>query len=403
MLELTIIDGIRPDNPTIKTKIFNANGGSIGRDANCTWVLMDRQRVVSSEHAKIIFREGAYYLSDISTNGVFNGSGQAVGRGELRKLTRGDIYIIGPYRIEVSEIKLGDPADSLREAGLQHLLMEEDAQADEWRLYTPHPSPLPQGERGKKSAFSQEQAPNTLKAYDFMPEPIDLLLKSEAPAKTPNPCIPEDVFAKLQPEVKETSEVAVSLSPAPVTENLPVALSGVDFLRELCQAFNLDYRLLGTQTQSELHQKIIALIQGVLSLLLELKAIEKTLMKNFDISCNENSGLHNPFQVAVSQRQLFELIMRDDPEFMNPKAALSEMRQLFLPRLQQVLVNIPQAQRKLLTTLAPEAMMPKAMSKFNLLQDKHAWQAYQQHYQNLAADNARGWLEQFNNLIKEKV
>jgi predicted component of type VI protein secretion system len=149
------------------------------------------------------------------------------------------------------------------------------------------------------------------------------------------------------------------------------------------------------------HQKLIQLVQGVLGMLLEFRDIETLLMQHFSFHKEQAGELHNPFQVAVSQRQLFELIMREDPEFMNASEALLELCHTLIPRLKKVLNGVPQAQKKLLQSLAPEVIAPKSTSKFNLLQDKQAWQAYQQQYQHLANDNAKVWLEQLTTLIKE--
>jgi type VI secretion system FHA domain protein len=239
MLELNIIDGIRPDNPTEKRKIFSIQGGSIGRDAACTWVLVDRQRVISSTHAKIMFSQGAYYLSDVSTNGILSNQGQPIGKGELRKLNRGDIYIIGPYRLEVTDIKLIDPSESFRDAGLQHLLAEPEREALTPLNYA-------QKSEATRAHFSFDAnagvAPNTLKAYDFMPEPLDLVLSKTNEPKTVNPCLPEEIFT---PPVN-TETVMPAQEPtrkpepeATATPNLPMALSGMNFLQELCQAFNI--------------------------------------------------------------------------------------------------------------------------------------------------------------------
>jgi type VI secretion system protein ImpI len=369
MLELKIIEGLLPDNPTVKSKIFNAHGGVIGRDRVCAWVLFDREKVVSSEHAKIIFAQGAYYLSDISTNGVFNALGQPLGKGELRKLVCGDVYMIGPYRIEVSDIKLGDPEDPLRDLGLQHLLLDHD-----------QPSmATPLDYSGKKSIptldfdlpMQSMASSNRLNAYDFMPEPLELVPKPQ-----------QQVY--------------------PV--EVPVAASQDDFITALCEAFNLDLRLLSGQSNHALQHKVIGLIQGVVSLLLDLRALDKTLQQSFALDDMTMGGLHNPLTVAVSSRQLFELIMRDDSDFLNAADAMTQLRHTLLARMQKLLANIPLVQQKLLLSLAPDAVfVRKSSSKLNVLQYKHAWQAYQHHYQTLSVDQSREWLKLFQSFMKEKL
>src|ERR1700756_3276589 len=43
---------------------------SIGRGASCDWTLPDPSRQVSSRHAVVSYRDGRYFLADISSNGT---------------------------------------------------------------------------------------------------------------------------------------------------------------------------------------------------------------------------------------------------------------------------------------------------------------------------------------------
>jgi hypothetical protein len=71
-------------------RVFSVHGGSIGRSPDSDWVLPDPDRYISGHHATIDYRDGAYYLRDTSTNGVFvNRSDQAVGRGARSGSTTG--------------------------------------------------------------------------------------------------------------------------------------------------------------------------------------------------------------------------------------------------------------------------------------------------------------------------
>jgi len=84
------------------TRVFAANGGSIGRSLDNDWVLPDPEKFVSSHHAQIICRGGNYCLKDISTNGTFvNGSPQPVGQDMEQQLVNGDRIQIADYEIAV--------------------------------------------------------------------------------------------------------------------------------------------------------------------------------------------------------------------------------------------------------------------------------------------------------------
>ena len=84
---------------------FGPSGGSIGRSADNDWSLPDPHRYVSAHHARIDYRDGHYYLEDLSTNGVFvNDAPEAIGRRapEGYRLRDGDVLRLGEYQIGVS-------------------------------------------------------------------------------------------------------------------------------------------------------------------------------------------------------------------------------------------------------------------------------------------------------------
>ena len=69
---------------------FNGRGGTIGRGLHSDWILPDTQRFISGKHATIDFRSGAWYIADVSTNGVYiNDGDEPLGRGNPRRLFDG--------------------------------------------------------------------------------------------------------------------------------------------------------------------------------------------------------------------------------------------------------------------------------------------------------------------------
>lgn len=108
-------------------RVFSVHGGSIGRAPDNDWVLPDPDRYISGHHASIDYRDGAYYLRDHSTNGVFvNQSEQPVGRGAALRLYDGDELRMGDYVFDVSIVNVsrdgaddrGDAKDTDRERGM---------------------------------------------------------------------------------------------------------------------------------------------------------------------------------------------------------------------------------------------------------------------------------------------
>jgi type VI secretion system protein len=82
--------------------VFSVEGGTIGRSADNDWVLPDPQRYVSAHHARVQFRDGNFYLQDVSTNGVYVNDDMEplakLGSGGYR-LANGDVLRIGDYHI----------------------------------------------------------------------------------------------------------------------------------------------------------------------------------------------------------------------------------------------------------------------------------------------------------------
>jgi type VI secretion system protein len=82
--------------------VFGVGGGTIGRSADNDWVLPDPQRYVSAHHARVSFRQGSYFLEDLSTNGAFANDGDvAIGKLGPHKLQNGDLLRFGDYQVSV--------------------------------------------------------------------------------------------------------------------------------------------------------------------------------------------------------------------------------------------------------------------------------------------------------------
>ncbi|QCF24723.1 type VI secretion system-associated FHA domain protein TagH [Hydrocarboniclastica marina] len=92
-------------SPTVVTRHVFASSGehSVGRSQDCDWHLPDPDRVVSSRHAQLCYRDGQFLLTDVSTNGVFlNDEVEPIGTGNARPLADGDRLRFGDYHIAVS-------------------------------------------------------------------------------------------------------------------------------------------------------------------------------------------------------------------------------------------------------------------------------------------------------------
>ncbi|WP_439854748.1 type VI secretion system-associated FHA domain protein TagH [Pseudomonas yamanorum] len=90
-------------------KTFKQAGGVIGRGDDCDWIIPDRKRHLSTHHALISYREGAFYLTDTSSNGIqVSDSGARLRKGEAVRIEHGSLYVLGDFEIRARLIR--DPA-----------------------------------------------------------------------------------------------------------------------------------------------------------------------------------------------------------------------------------------------------------------------------------------------------
>ncbi|OYU09075.1 MAG: type VI secretion protein [Pseudomonas sp. PGPPP1] len=97
-LVFEVCDTASGEPPAEKT--FDGVGGVIGRGAACDWIIADPRRLMSSHHGLVSYRDGQYFLTDISSNGIGIGDGpERLHRGQVRLICEGDIYQLGSVSI----------------------------------------------------------------------------------------------------------------------------------------------------------------------------------------------------------------------------------------------------------------------------------------------------------------
>jgi len=92
---------------------FDERGGVIGRGRRSDWVLPDPDRFVSGTHAEISFDGERFYITDVSTNGLFlNESTVPLGKGARWPVSDGDRMALGDFVIAARIIEGAPPAMS---------------------------------------------------------------------------------------------------------------------------------------------------------------------------------------------------------------------------------------------------------------------------------------------------
>jgi type VI secretion system protein ImpI len=114
-LVFEVYDGAGTEPLAGARKTFAGVGGVIGRGAGCDWVIPDASRLLSSHHGLVSYREGRYFLTDISSNGIcVADSGERLNKGQARLIADGDLFQLGALAIRARLIEPPAPPGARR-------------------------------------------------------------------------------------------------------------------------------------------------------------------------------------------------------------------------------------------------------------------------------------------------
>src|SRR5262249_14724421 len=90
-----------PDGGPVSFQLSGKCAIDIGRAADLDWTLPDPTRFISNKHCEIRYKDGGYWLHDVSTNGTF------LNRAHHRmqaphRLRNGDRFTVGRYLVAVT-------------------------------------------------------------------------------------------------------------------------------------------------------------------------------------------------------------------------------------------------------------------------------------------------------------
>lgn len=182
-----------PDGGPLGITISGGREIDIGRDSFLDWTLPDPDFYISGKHCEVRYRDGAYWLHDVSLNGTFL-NGAATRLPEPHRLRNGDRLGIGPYIIAVSLDEDAAPAPSPVTSGAR----PSAATQNFWDFDGDVPPPVPRADlRPAKSRA------DTADFLDWAMEPPPPA--RDEPARTPEafPWPDDDVNAAWVPPPPE--------------------------------------------------------------------------------------------------------------------------------------------------------------------------------------------------------
>ncbi|NVZ50491.1 type VI secretion system-associated FHA domain protein TagH [Pseudomonas sp. B6002] len=106
VFELCVADA----GQTPERKVFDSTGGVIGRGATCDWVIPDASRLLSSHHGLVSYRDGQYFLTDISSNGIRStGNDTPLPKGQAHLIGEGEVFQLGALSIRARLVAKAAP------------------------------------------------------------------------------------------------------------------------------------------------------------------------------------------------------------------------------------------------------------------------------------------------------
>lgn len=385
---------------------------AIGRGKECDWILSDPERLISSRHCIIQFKDGRYYLTDCSTNGVeLVNAGIRLRRGNSEPIDDGEVIRIGEYdilaRIDV-DMKLSSPTSSNADfASSFEALMGQQIPA----------SPL----FAASEPAACFQGPG---AQDTLPDLFDFLTPPMAPAATQPDHVPAERHAFRPPEpltpsaspdapasasfvnvIPEDWDVSSSTSGPACAQTVAAGLADPgdspptapddpsDLLRAFLCGAGLE-RLRINQAQAPAQMASIGrsyrlMVEGLIDVLRARSSLKGEFrMQQTVIRPVEN----NPLKFAPNADEALLLLLRDgNHAFLPPDQAIADSFDDLRAHQLAVMAGVEAAIKSLLKRFEPtqlEARMGKsgALSNFFGSRQAQKWQQFTELYARISRE-----------------
>lgn len=418
---------------------------AIGRSTDNDWVLPDPERLVSATHCVIQYKDGRYYLTDNSTNGVeLVNAGIRLRRGNSEPLQDGEVIRIGEYEIQARiDFNL-----QLMDSGLGSIDSSNSFEALMGRQNAPLPGSAPMPMESPSAAhFQGASALDTLpdlfdflapssvppatqpdhvpaEQHDFRPPtaaiapapnapapaapipgaiPEDWDLFAETPAPIPNTYHPVEIPAAVEAQPLAPAPVAepvLAVQPQPEPKPVTAATSPASDSQpaELLQAFlrgtGLDQlRIDHAQAQAQMEaigRSYRLMVEGLIDVLRARTSLKGEFrMQQTMIRPVEN----NPLKFAPNADEALLLLLRHGNQaFMAPDQAISDSFDDLRAHQMAVMAGVEAAIKHLLKRFEPaelEARMSKPGGLSNLLpgsRQAQYWQQFSELYSNISRE-----------------
>jgi type VI secretion system protein ImpI len=427
-----------PDGGPLSVTVQGKRGIDIGRDAHLDWTLPDPSRFISGKHCEVRYKDGGYWLHDVSTNGTFlNGADNRMQA--PHRLRDGDRFLVGNYIVAakvdgdgaasrdtaapaaapaVDYVELwtndGEVAPPINAKELRPPQARAPAMPDflDWAVDVPDPPRAP-------PQATPRADPALDRDMDWAAgRPSSLPATPPAPAPIPAPRRPAPAETAKSPwdeGVPERDASASSPAPsAPVAETSPPARptpapalgetgSADAFLRQLARSAGLADDLFTRGDTAELARQLGGVLRVVsenLRQLLSARAQSKQLARSASHTMVQAIG-NNPLKFAPSTEDAMRIMF--GPPTQSYLDATRAIEQSFADLKQHQIKTYSAMQHALgalMADLGPRAIdesTPDDRGFAGVLASRKArlWEAYVARWQAKVREDERGPVEAF--------
>ncbi|MGL5996013.1 MAG: type VI secretion system-associated FHA domain protein TagH [Pseudomonas proteolytica] len=388
---------------------------AIGRSSENDWILPDPERLVSAQHCVIQYKDGRYYLTDNSTNGVeLVNAGIRLRRGNSEPLQDGELIRIGDYEIQARidsgvNVTGAQPFATDASNSFEALMGRQGAGVVTPLPTTPVIAPQFQGASSMDTlpdlfdfltptAVPPPSQPDHVPAeqHDFRP-PVAVIVPVPEKTATPGSVIPEDWDLLGETPAPPLSTPPPIAPPEPPAVEPPLPTTDAhqpDLLQAFLRGAGLDQLRLD-KAQAEAQMESIGrsyrlMVEGLIDVLRARSSLKGEFrMQQTTIQPVEN----NPLKFAPNADEALLLLLRHGNQaFMAPDLAVRDSFDDLRAHQLAVMAGVEAAIQHLLTRFEP-AQLEERMGKpgglsslFNGSRQAQYWQQFTELYNSISRE-----------------
>ena len=417
--------------------VFYPAGGVIGRSSGCDWVIPDQTRHMSGRHAIISYESGQFFITDISTNGIYLNGVETLDKNRATPLSDGDRLLMGQihFQVQVNQetgqavelpavqiprpaipVRPGlaagaNPMDQVDQWAAEQAEVKATTARDGWHAQS-HSMPdvvAPENTPFQPPSMHSPEAPAAEQSMEALPEnwwdePVDSQSDAQPmpeaevrlPGKAEIPPLP--AWAEVDPDWDMDNLEDMHTAIAPLATNLSPREAGdkVDqsALKAFAEGLGISLQEVENAGGAEFLRRAGMMLRLCMRGLVSASQIRARMKNEFRLDMTlVNMHDNNPIKLSANGEQAIKhLLSQDSGSFLPMDQAIDECFEDFQEHQLAVMAGMQGAFLELLETLSPEALeqrFEKGRGSGLSIGSKTAryWEAYRELHKDLLAED----------------